>query len=143
MNHGASPRAATKVTCWSRIFATHAIAALLATACVGAPGAGAKAGDSPDGEVGSGTLLTLDGVGVMDSDKFTATSAWTLAYSFDCSRTTSRSFVLTLYSTEGIPVAAPVIASAVSGTAEIAEDLVGTFYVGLTTECAWSVHATS
>jgi hypothetical protein len=105
-------------------------------------GAGATAGDSLAGNPGPATLMTLDGVGVMDSDKFTTTGAWTLFYTFDCARTTSRSFVLTLYATEGIPVAAPVVASSASGSAEIAQDVVGTFYVGLTTECAWSVHAT-
>lgn len=88
------------------------------------------------------TLLALKGTGIKNSREFTATDAWTLAYSFDCSNFgQAGNFVITVEDHSGSMVDLPVNALALRGSDSSTEYRTGTLHVSINSECSWSVTA--
>lgn len=106
----------------------------------GSGGGGGTGGGAPAGPV---TLLTLSGNGIKNSQTFTTTGPWTIAYSYDCSSFGSQgNFAITVADSSGGLKGVPVNELGAKGSSSTQDYDTGDLHLEMNSECAWTVKAT-
>jgi hypothetical protein len=120
-----------------------AVATVLIVIACGTPvGASQPAGAGQPG-AGKVTLLDLSGTGTKNSSPFTTTSAWTLAYNYDCAKFGAQgNFQVFIEDDAGAPVGVAVNELAAKGSSSTAQYEQGHLHLTMNSECDWHVTAT-
>lgn len=103
----------------------------------------AAACGAPSDHPGENVLLRASGTGTQTTQSFTASGAWSIAWSFDCGTGSGGSFFVDIYNaSDHTPdfKNRGVVADgkqAAADTSRFANP--GTFYLQVTTTCAWTI----
>jgi hypothetical protein len=89
------------------------------------------------------TLVDEQGSGIKKTKEFTATDAWTLSYSYDCSGFGSQgNFIVSVADHSGTPVDLPVNELGAKGSSSSQVYSTGVLHLEVNSECSWHLVAT-